>query len=78
VFSPQLLLQQQQQPSLWSVTAADYPALSNELGRLRGFTHRPKVDSTVRMVQQRFYHQPLALRQLISDVFRRKEKDGSY
>ena len=62
--------------SLSSVTLADYPALTKGLGRLRGFIHRPKVDPSVRPVQQRFYHQPLSLRQPISDELRRMEQDG--
>lgn len=59
-----------------SVSLADYPALTAGFGRLKGFVHRPKIDSSIKPVQQRFYHQPLSLRQPISDELRRMEADG--
>jgi hypothetical protein len=62
--------------SLSYITLADYPALTTGPGKLKGFVHRPKVDPSVRPMQQRFYHQPLALRQPISEELRRMERDG--
>jgi hypothetical protein len=58
------------------VSLADYPTLTNGFGRLKGFVHRPHIDLSVRPVQQKFYHQPLALRQPIFDELRRMERDG--
>ena len=72
----QPVLSPQPSSSLSAVSLADYPTLTTGLGRLRGFVHRPKIDLSVKPVQQRFYHQPLALRQLISDELRRLERDG--
>ena len=62
--------------SLSTVSLADYPSLTGSFGRLKGFIHQPHVDSSVRPVQQRFYHQPLALRQPISQELQRMECDG--
>jgi hypothetical protein len=59
------------------VSLADYPMLTTGFGRLKGFVHRPHIDPSVRPVQQKFYHQPLALRQPISDELRRMEREGS-
>lgn len=59
-----------------AVSLADYPILTSDFGRLKGFVHRPHIDPSVRPVQQRFYHQPLALRQPISEELRRMECDG--
>jgi hypothetical protein len=59
-----------------SVSLEQFPALTAGLGRLRGFVHRPQIDASIQPVQQRFYHQPLALRQPISDELRRMERDG--
>ena len=59
-----------------SVSLEQFPALTAGLGRLRGFVHRPQIDTSIKPVQQRFYHQPLALRQPISDELRRMERDG--
>jgi hypothetical protein len=61
--------------SMSTVSLADYPMLTSGFGRLKGFIHRPHIDSSVRPVQQRFYHKPLALRQPISDELRRMECD---
>ena len=62
--------------SVSTVSLAHYPTLTSGLGRLKGFVHRPHIDPSVRPVQQKFYHQPLALRQPISDEIRRMERDG--
>lgn len=62
--------------SISSISLADYPMLTSGFGRLKGFIHRPHIDQSVRPVHQRFYHQPLALRQPISDELRRMERDG--
>lgn len=62
--------------SMSSVSLADYPMLTSGFGRLKGFVHRPHIDPSVRPVQQKFYHQPLALRQSISDELRRMENEG--
>jgi transposase InsO family protein len=59
-----------------SVSLEQFPALTAGLGRLRGFIHRPQIDPSVKPVQQHFYHQPLSLRQPISDELRRMERDG--
>jgi hypothetical protein len=64
--------------STTSVSLADYPTLTNGFGRLKGFVHRPHIDLSVRPVQQKFYHQPLALRQPISDELQRMERDGIF
>jgi hypothetical protein len=64
------------QPSLSSVKLSQFPALTAGLGRLRGFVHRPMIDPSVKPIQQRLYHQPLALRQPISDELRRLEREG--
>jgi hypothetical protein len=48
--------------SLSYISLADYLALTTGPGKLKGFVHRPKMDPSVRPVQQRFYHHPLALR----------------
>jgi hypothetical protein len=61
---------------LSSVKPSQFPALTAGLGRLRGFVHRPMIDLSVKPVQQRLYHQPLALRQPISDDIRRLEREG--
>jgi hypothetical protein len=62
--------------STTSVSLADYLTLTSGFGRLKGFMHRQRTDPSVRPVQQKFYHQPLALRQPISDELRRMERDG--
>jgi hypothetical protein len=62
--------------STTSVSLADNLTLASGFGRLKGFIHRPHIDPSVRPVQQKFYHQPLALRQPISDELRRMERDG--
>ena len=59
-----------------TVSLADYPMLTTGFGRLKGFVHRPHIDPSVRPVQQKFYHQPLALRQPVSDELRRMEREG--
>jgi hypothetical protein len=59
-----------------SVSLEQFPALTAGLGRLRGFAHRPQIDPSVKPVQQRFYNQPLSLRQPISDELRCMERDG--
>ena len=51
--------------SISTVSLEDYPMLTSGLGRLKGFIHRPHIAPSVRPVQQRFYHQPLALHQPI-------------
>jgi hypothetical protein len=62
--------------SMLSVSLADYPMLTSGFGRLKGFVHRQHIDSSVRPVQQKFYHQTLALRQPIFDEPRRMEHEG--
>ena len=49
--SPLPQLQSSLQPvshlqSVSSVTLADYPTITNELGKLKGFVHRPKIDQS--------------------------------
>jgi hypothetical protein len=58
------------------VSLERFLGLTGKLGRLRGFVHRPQIDPSIKPVQQRFYHQPLALRSPISDELRRMERDG--
>jgi len=62
--------------SLSTVSLANYPLLTSSFGHLKGFIHQPHVDSSVRPVQQRFYHQPLALQQPMSQELQRMECDG--
>ena len=62
--------------SMCTVSLADFPTLTSGFGRLKGFVHRPHIDPSIRPVQQKFYHQPLALRQPISAELQRMESDG--
>jgi hypothetical protein len=59
-----------------TVSLADYPMLTTGFGRLEGFVHRPHIDPSVRPLQHKFYHQPLALRQPVSDELRGMEREG--
>jgi hypothetical protein len=59
-----------------TVSLADYPMLITGFGRLKCFVHRPHIDPSVRPVQQKLYHQPLALRHSVSDELRRMEREG--
>ena len=59
-----------------SVHLDDYPVLLKASGKLKGFVHRPMINSSVLPVQQKFWHLPLALREPVSQELRRMEADG--
>lgn len=59
-----------------TVTLADYPTLLTPSGTLRGFVHRPMIDTSVKPVQQRFWHPPLATREPVEREIRRMEREG--
>jgi transposase InsO family protein len=69
------------QPSMQSTTMStvsltEFPTLLKEFGTLKGFCHRPMVDPTVKPVQQKFWHPPIALRESISAELHRLETAG--
>jgi RNase H-like domain found in reverse transcriptase/Reverse transcriptase (RNA-dependent DNA polymerase)/Integrase zinc binding domain/Integrase core domain len=59
-----------------SVSLQQFPVLLKPSGTLRGFVHQPKVDPTVLPVQQRFWHQPLAMREPIERELQRLQREG--
>jgi hypothetical protein len=63
-------------PEQSSVVLDSYPVLLKASGTLKGFEHRPMVDPSVRPVQQKFWHPPLARRELIAVELRRMEASG--
>ena len=63
-------------PDQSSVALESYPVLLKASGTLKGFVHRPLVDPSVRPVQQKFWHPPLARREPIAAELRRMEASG--
>jgi hypothetical protein len=59
-----------------SVSLDEYPVLLKDGGTLGSFVHKPKIDPTVRPVQQKFWHPPLAMREPIANELKRLEKAG--
>jgi hypothetical protein len=59
-----------------SVKLTDYPVLLKSSGTLKGFVHRPMIDTSVKPVQQKFWHPPQSLREPISAELRRMEAEG--
>lgn len=60
-----------------SVQLTEYPTLLKPTaGTLKEFIHRPQIDPTVRPVQQKFWHPPLAMRDAIATELRRMEAEG--
>lgn len=64
------------QPSMSSVSLQEYPALLKGFGELTGFRHKPEIDKSVKPVQQKFWHPPLAMRDRIEAELKRMEADG--
>ena len=60
-------------PEQSSVALDSYPVLLKASGTLKDFEHRPMVDSSVRPVQHKFWHPPLARREPIAAELRRME-----
>jgi hypothetical protein len=59
-----------------SVCLDNYPVLLKASGMLKGFVHRPMINSSVQPVQQKFWHLPLSLREPVSQELRRLEAEG--
>ena len=59
-----------------TVALADYPTLLKDKGTLCTFVHKPQIDPSVRPVQQKFWHPPLAMREPIASELQRLERDG--
>ena len=53
-----------------SVSLTQFPVLLKSSGQLRGFIHKPRVDLSVKPLQQKFWQPPLAMREPISGVVR--------
>ena len=49
-----------------SVSLTQFPVLLKSSGQLRGFVHKPRIDLSVKPVQQKFWHPPLAMREPIA------------
>jgi len=60
-----------------SVQLAHFPNLTKDFGALKGFVHTPRVDPSLRPVQQKFWHLAISLRDEISAELRRMEGDAS-
>jgi hypothetical protein len=54
-----------------SVSLDSFPTLTKATGTLRGFVHKPHVDTSIKPVRQRFWHPPLAMRDAIAAELRR-------
>jgi len=59
-----------------SVQLAQFPNLIKDFGTLKGFVHTPRIDPSVRPVQQKFWHPAISMRDKISAELRRMEGDG--
>jgi len=53
-------------PQQSSVALGSYPVLLKASGTLKGFEHRPMVDPSVGLAQQKLWHPPLARREPIA------------
>ena len=55
--------------STWPPTSrslTQFPVLLKSSGQFRGFVHKPRVDPSVKPVQQKFWHPPLAMKEPIA------------
>jgi hypothetical protein len=62
---------------LSTVSLSEFPVLLKSSGTLRGFVHKPRVDKSVKPVQRKFHHPPLAMRDPISRELDRLVKAGT-
>jgi hypothetical protein len=59
-----------------TVSLDKFPLLLTRQDTLRGFVHKPMIDLSVKPVQHKFWHPPLAMREPIENELNRLELEG--